>query len=357
MAGGRRRRSRLLLLAILVAGLAAAAEGTVRLRQWMRYGTTGSFYEFVTDEATGLRIPAPGETRGNDRVIHVNSRGFRGPELELPKPGGRVRVAFLGGSTTFCAEASGEAATWPELVVAGLREAFPQREFDCVNAGAAGYTSRESLRNLAGRVLALQPDIVVVYHATNDLSKDSRELAQARGVVGLERPTDGWLTQHSLAWQILEKNLPHWLGGVGAQSGKTLECDFDELSLGFRSRLEQIVTTARGGGVRTVVLVTFAHRQRREQSPTERRAASVTSLYWMPYMTPEAIVDAFDAFNRAIAAAAAETGALLVGGEDAIPGDGEHFADSVHFTDAGCRLQARRVLDALLAPGPLDWLK
>jgi hypothetical protein len=124
--GGRRRRSRLLLSAlILLVGL-LLLEGAVRVRQWMLYGRAGSYYEFVTHPETGLRVPKPGVTRGRDHVIEVNSLGFRGPELEIPKPPGRVRLGFLGGSTTFCAEASANESTWPALVCAGLREAFPR---------------------------------------------------------------------------------------------------------------------------------------------------------------------------------------------------------------------------------------
>jgi hypothetical protein len=39
---------------------------------------------------------------------------------------------------------------------------------------------------------------------------------------------------------------------------------------------------------------------------------------------------------------------LLVAAEDYIPGDGEHFTDSVHFTDKGSAMMARRVIPSLL---------
>src|SRR5574341_678322 len=89
-------RRALLLLAGLLLGL-LLVEGLVRLRQWRRYGTTvTSYYRFATDPATGLRIPEPGHRVG---PIAIDSLGFRGPEIERPKPAGRIRVAFLGAST------------------------------------------------------------------------------------------------------------------------------------------------------------------------------------------------------------------------------------------------------------------
>jgi len=54
---------------------------------------------------------------------------------------------------------------------------------------------------------------------------------------------------------------------------------------------------------------------------------------------------------------AREQGCILVEGEDGIPGDPAHFADSVHFTDEGCRLQAQRVLEVLLVSPQMAWLK
>lgn len=44
---------------------------------------------------------------------------------------------------------------------------------------------------------------------------------------------------------------------------------------------------------------------------------------------------------------AAATGALLIEREDDIPGDPAHFADTVHFTDAGSAAMAARVTRAL----------
>ena len=84
-------------------------------------------------------------------------------------------------------------------------------------------------------------------------------------------------------------------------------------------------------------------------SPQEQRAACVSSLYYMPYMSVEGLMAAFEEMNRVIVAAAERNGAILIGGEETIPGDAQHFYDSVHFTDAGCRLMADRVVAAFEA--------
>jgi hypothetical protein len=44
---------------------------------------------------------------------------------------------------------------------------------------------------------------------------------------------------------------------------------------------------------------------------------------------------------------ARKRGALLISGEGSIPGDGQHFVDSIHFTDKGSMAMADRVIAAL----------
>lgn len=338
-------RRLIVLTGVLVAG-ALLLEGVLRVRQWRKYGIAApSFYELQEDPATGLRIPKPGSRVG---PISIDSRGFRGPELELPKPPGRLRLAFLGGSTTFCAEASSFEATWPERVRAGLAAAHPGLSVDAVNAAGPGWSTRESLTNLVHRVAPLAPDVVVIYHATNDLTRDAQARAIAAGLAEKDAGGTSWLARVSLAWNLLEKNLRYHARQRDTGS-RTLDVDVGALAEDFRTRLDALVSSARDHGAKLVVLVTFSHRARRDQAPEELREASGSSRYYMPYLSVETILDGFDAYNRVIREEARRLGTVLVEGEDTIPGDAAHFADSVHFTDAGCALQAERVLRALEA--------
>ena len=119
-----------------------------------------------------------------------------------------ARVAFLGGSTTFCAEVSGDDKTWPYLVVNALKSAYPDRSFDYINAGVPGYTSETSRKRYEAEVVALRPDLVVIYHATNDLISISRGIAKNRGLDSdvLEGNLT-WLSDWSMLSYLVEKNL------------------------------------------------------------------------------------------------------------------------------------------------------
>jgi len=326
-----------LVLALLV------VEGLVRLRQWQRYGTTNSsYYDFAEDPATGLRIPEPGSVAG---PISVNSRGFRGPEIEQPKPPGRIRVAFLGGSTTFCAEASSLEASWPSLVVAGLRADAPDLEFDLVNASAGGFTLEQLLVNLEHRVAPLQPDVIVLYEATNDLVVDTRRLAIAAGLYEAEEG-DSVLGEYWLTWFLVEKNLRQALRS--RRASEPLVFEPTELSRGFEERLTRLVRAAQARSS-VVVLPTFAIQLRADQTPEAQRRAAASALFYMPFLTTAGLLAGYAEYNRVIRAVAAGTGVVLVEGEQEIPGDAEHFADSVHFRDPGNVLQAERVLSGLLS--------
>lgn len=334
-----------LSLGVLVV-LALAVEGAVRLRNWVKYGTVGPAHAFELDPGSGLMIPVPGRDTGR---IRVDSRGFRNPELELPKPEGRVRVAFLGASTTFCAEVTSNEHTWPHLVWERLARTFPDADSDYVNAGVGGYPIEKTRVNLRARVAPLEPDLIVIYHAVNDVSVDTREEARARGVYAGHADGDSWLARYSLAWYLLEKNWTLRQRQRAAAAGRDrLEVDADALAQGFRRRLAALVAEAREVAP-VVAVATFSHRVRADQTPQEQLAACNTALYYMPYMTPAGVLAAFDAYNRAIRAVAAETGCLLIDGEDEVPGDGLHFADSVHLTDRGCLAMAERVAARLLA--------
>jgi lysophospholipase L1-like esterase len=332
---------------LLVLG-AAFIEGLARLRQYVRYGSARSpLYPLTIDRRSNLRIPTPGQ---RTRTITINKLGFRGPELRVPKPSGTVRIAYLGASTTFCAEASSDKATWPALVTDYFSSRWKAVKFDYVNAGVPGYVVNDSLRNLNYRVAPLAPDIIVVYHATNDISLDTRILAERQGLVSGDLDRTSWLGSYSLAWFLLEKNY-HWYQRMRpASQGAARRFSFlpSVLATTFENRLLGLVRQAQRDAP-IVAIATFSYRVRRSQSAAQQRTAATTSLFYMPYMSVDQLIDTFDAYNAAIRRVARESGAILIGDEDSIPADAENFNDSVHFRDRGCRAMARRVEQVLCA--------
>lgn len=96
-----------------------------------------------------------------------NRLGFRGPEPEIPKPAGTFRILCLGGSSTYGSGPTKDEWTYPAVLQELLRSRGATA-VETVNLGTKGWTSTESLINLCLRGWELEPDLVLVYHGTND---------------------------------------------------------------------------------------------------------------------------------------------------------------------------------------------
>ena len=177
------------------------------------------------------------EAGSNLAGIVINSKGFRSPEIDEPKPPGTLRIAYLGGSTTYCGEVSAQEITWPHLVTEQVRTRYPDRLVDYVNAGVAGYSTTQSIKNLESRVASLDRDVIVIYHATNDLSGDARQMAESLGIWQGRVVNPSRLAELSTPWFRLEKNWTVMKRQREAQSGRRrLEFDPRQLSVGFAEK-------------------------------------------------------------------------------------------------------------------------
>lgn len=110
-------------------------------------------------------IPTPNYTSGMNKH---NSLGYRGDEIEIPKPEGRFRIICIGGSTTYESDIDNYRMSYPYLLEKILKE-NGWHNVDVVNAGVGGWLSWESLINFELRVLDLAPDMIVIYDALNDV--------------------------------------------------------------------------------------------------------------------------------------------------------------------------------------------
>jgi len=135
--------------------------GCCSLRQYKKHGAGKS--RLIPHPYLGFNLQ-PNLRRSSS----TNSLGYRGKEVEVPKPPGQFRVVCLGGSTTYDDCIEDDTLTYPARLEYHLRE----RGYNVrvVNAGVPGWTSYESLINYAFRVSYLEPDMVILFDAWNDLS-------------------------------------------------------------------------------------------------------------------------------------------------------------------------------------------
>lgn len=101
--------------------------------------------------------------------LRTNSFGWRGPDVPLNKPPGRIRIAFVGASTTV--DAHGDPFSYPEYIGRWLTEWARGRSqpisFDVVNAGREGILSTSIAAVVRDEVIPVRPDLVVYYEGAN----------------------------------------------------------------------------------------------------------------------------------------------------------------------------------------------
>ena len=342
-------KRRTLLVTVVIAAfamLAALAEGAVRVRAWVKYGNFERIEDtYVFDAVSNLRIPRAGWTNG--RIV-INSQGCRSPEISEKRLSKSIRIAFLGGSTTYCAEVRSNEATWPHLVAEELTEYLPDITIEYINAGVPGYGVAHSLRALKHRVAKFEPNLIVIYHATNDLSSNSFVEAKRQGIVSRRSEEKlSWGSHYSLLWYLVEKNLTIMALQQSADElqGK-IELDSESIAAPFRSDLRQLVHTS-SLAAPLVAIVTFSTQLRADQSPAQRKRSATTSLFYMPYMSIDDLLSSFSTYNDVLRKVADEFDSLLIEDELAIPGDSENFVDSVHFTDQGSLAMSQRVVKGI----------
>jgi lysophospholipase L1-like esterase len=347
----RRAQANLLLMIGALLFAFTLAEGVLRADAYIKNGFTQLDGTFMIDAASGLRVPRPAMAY---KGIHINTLGFRGPEIISPKPANTIRLAFLGASTTFCAEVSNDSTTWPDIVTRDLKQRFLQSTFDYINAGVPGYAINSMQKMLEYRVRSHTPDLVVIYEVANSLASDTRQLAADRNIVSEKnRHWYIWLVDRSRVAYLIYMNAVIWDLRNQDRSGMRhrLELgqqELDMLRARYRDRMVSLIRTAQQSS-RLVAVATFSFRVRHDNMPPAGSAEAAWMLYnaRATHLTIAGLVAAFDAYNAAIRDAAAATGAVLIEGEFDIPGDARHFVDSMHFTDAGSSAMARRVTERL----------
>jgi lysophospholipase L1-like esterase len=299
--------------------------------------------------------------------LGVNSRGYRAPEFSVPKPKGVVRVVVLGGSAAFDIYAPA-GADWPRQVEALVRQrGYPSVEI--INAGVPGHATWDVLGRLYSEVWLLEPDLVVIYEAWNDIKyfglvsqtesllRTQRPLPVTRGSTRVANPflyPEGWLDgvlSHSEVYTRLRTRYLVWRfreRGLEGMSPRRLEESYGPWGprqYGLTLRL--IVDAAREVGAEPVLL-TQARLPASDSASSDRQRIR----YEWVGLTHDALVRAFADCDRLTAETARDKHCLFLDAGKALAGRSDCFSDHVHLTAAGGRVLAERVADFLVAQAP-----
>ena len=152
------------IVCLAVADLVLSLTGVVPTVDEQRARSLGySYGKFTSYRLVPKKIPTV-----DGRVMHINNRGLRGAEIVPQKPAGHTRIIFLGGPYVF----DFHGGNWPEMVGDLLKRRG--RDVEVLNAGVPGYNSTHAQAALLTDYWILQPDIVFMCNAWNDVKYFAR---------------------------------------------------------------------------------------------------------------------------------------------------------------------------------------
>lgn len=346
----RRRRSRTALVLVTLLGILVVGEVVTRIVPLDAFDPDTLQLDFSDTryEAHPYLAYTPRKSWAMEDEAHStshNALGFRGPEFRREKRPGALRIVCVGGSSTYGHGPSSDATTWPMQLDAMLDAAYPDVLIEVINAGASGYSTYESLINLAIRLIDLEPDLVLVYHSINDVRlwrwpgiQPDNTHWRAVWPVYVQSPVTEFL-ENSRLFLVLRGAFTDYtakqeLGSWVTKNFGKVEPLWDEPQMEglvfFRRNLESMVALCRQNGVEIAFGQQAWFREDLER-PVDIKGMALAA--------------------QVLDEVAAELDVPVADIDAALPQDRALFTNDVHVTDEGARRIARAWADLIEADG------
>lgn len=336
------------LLTVAVADVALTLTGVVPTIAARRANSL----EYRASGCTKHRLVPKTFSAGDRENLTINSRGYLGPEIAIPKPPGTARIVFLGGSQVFDTYWSG-GESWPATVGEILRKRG--RKVDVINAGVPNHQTPDSLGKFVTDLWLTEPDLILVCNSWNDI-KYFAELTPRRpyaDVVPLWHGEDLRLRPRGLdrllccsaLYRIGHDRLITTFKGVGDEGEKLREPVAkvtDSAVRQYRLTLQTICDVGKNIGA-GVVLCKQA-RLPTADAPEQIKRRIPYDYTGLPHAE---LIQAFAECDRVIDEVAAEKRCRVIDLSGPLSGKPDVFEDHVHFSRKGSRQAARLVAEQL----------
>jgi len=344
-----------------------ALEFAMRFREFKKTGTWNVDYQYYYNNIERIYEPHPFFTRSlkPDSVLHygkrelaINSSGFRGKEVPLEKSKGILRIACLGGSTTFGFAADDGGSTYPSILQNLLIEKYG-KNIEVINAGVPGWMTTESLINFELRLLDYDPDIILLYNAFNDIvvnrwpdfQNDYRHFTKpAVRYKSAKSFFDRSFLVLKLKWKYGRRNKSGNHYGVNRKRYDTV---LDEGVQTFERNIRSLVSVARKNNIQ-VVLSNFSVAFDQAQSKEKQQNNGIFAYAYAPDLSVTGLMDGLKKYNQVQKNIADDLDLVFVDTVSIMNGKDEYFSDSMHFSKEGFQMLASLFASVIIDGRLLD---
>lgn len=301
-------------------------------------------------------------------TFEANPLGFRGKKMQTAKkPADTYRIFFLGASTTENQHLP-EEKTFPGIVESRLDAALSgQPRIEVANCGVAGFGIARSLSLIEHRILALEPDLIVLLDVENDLMTSIDERFDPTNALldNVELDLKEFLAQRSRLFAVLNSKASKREDDTrrafarrralarGRPYRVPENVKLDAFLESYKAYVRWVALICRDAGVPVVFMT----------QPTlwkEKNTKEEVDSMWMScfpagqtHLPPDVCCKLMATYNDALKATAAQLGAPVVDLAAAVPRDLLHFSDDAHLTADGNASVADAILATILKDGKL----
>ena len=329
-------------------------ELTTIVAQYSAFPTREAAFRFQPDDDFGYRLTPNYVRKGvsGDATNH-NAMGFRSSTEFGPKAPNALRIICLGGSTTYGTGVEDDTETYPSQLAEILGNAVDLERYSSVevlNLGVGNYTSVEVLKNLERYGLALDPDIVLIQSAINDIAPrfySDFECEYTHFRIPMKRPKTGpirrlWRSSRlvlTLGWRLgIYK--PLTLQSWTQRPMPVMDAALENLAINgsecFEENIREAVRLCIASGAK-MYLLTQPYMDSPSQPEADASARRLEETYKLGLLDHNAVVSKI----------ALLTEAHLIDVAYKMPKSLSFFADPIHMTPVGNRVKAEIIADVL----------
>lgn len=275
-------------------------------------------------------------------IFSVNLLGFRSTkDFSINKPQGTIRIVCLGESTTQGITEDG--TTYPEQLELTLREAYPDKMIEVINAGISRTHVRDHIEYFKLKLKHLDPDILIYYggynsfglhHFYSGVCEDEVWKRNACWISTLPFPMK-WLMVYSAYFRMRGEQL--YSSYKPPPTFFQLNADRDLIRRNFSDDLNLLVETVQSEGVEVILSSFVLLRKGSREIKYEEHPSLFKHVNHYNYpLAPSDLRKAFHRLNDQVRKVAVDNRVHFIDLEASFPMEFENFIyDDLHFSARG----------------------